>query len=166
MRRLVQPGPIHPERIESYEGRSQRLEFPLQAGLSLNEALTRPLVGAGMRCAALVFHGGALGPFSYVMPGPPDNASHVAYFSTPRSPPGETAVQIANATFGWRDGAPFVHYHGAWIEEGIHRRGARDGGCARNHRACMDAAGHRRPRRTGFRDQLHVVPSDCRTASA
>jgi predicted DNA-binding protein with PD1-like motif len=123
MRHLLQPGPIHPERIESFEGRSQRLEFPLQAGLSLNDALTRPLIDAGMKSAALVFRGGALGPFSYVMPGPPDNASHVAYFSAPHSPPGETAVEVANATFGWRDGAPFVHCHGAWIEESTHRRG-------------------------------------------
>ena len=76
-----------------------------------------------MKCAALVFQGGALGPFSYVMPGPPTDDAHVAYFSAPRSPPGETVVEIANATFGWRDGAPFVHCHGAWIEEGTHRRG-------------------------------------------
>lgn len=123
MRRLVQPGPVHPERIESYEGRSRRLEFSLQPGLSLNDALTRPLVAAGMQSAALVFQGGALGPFSYVMPGPPIDDAHVAYFSAPRSPPGETVVQIANATFGWRDGEPFVHCHGAWIEEGIRRRG-------------------------------------------
>jgi predicted DNA-binding protein with PD1-like motif len=123
MRNLVQPGPIHPERIESYEGRSQRLEYSLQAGLSLNDALTGPLVAAGMRCAAIVFHGGALGPFSYVMPGPPDGPGHVAYFSAPRSPPGITDVEIANATFGWRDGKPFVHCHGSWIEEAAHRRG-------------------------------------------
>jgi predicted DNA-binding protein with PD1-like motif len=32
-------------------------------------------------------------------------------------------VESANATFGWRDGAPFVHCHGAWIEEGTRRRG-------------------------------------------
>jgi predicted DNA-binding protein with PD1-like motif len=123
MRRLIQPGPVHPERIESCEGRSRRLEFSLQPGLTLNEALTRPLVDAGMTCAALVFQGGALGPFSYVMPGPPTDDAHVAYFSAPRAPPGETVVEIANATFGWRDGAPFVHCHGAWIEEGTHRRG-------------------------------------------
>jgi predicted DNA-binding protein with PD1-like motif len=123
MRRLVQPGPSHPERIESFEGRSRRLEFSLQPGLSLNDALTRPLVAAGMRSAALVFEGGALGPFSYVMPGPPTDDKHVAYFSAPRSPSGETVVEIANATFGWRDDAPFVHCHGAWIEEGTHRRG-------------------------------------------
>jgi predicted DNA-binding protein with PD1-like motif len=123
MRRLVQPGPAHPERIESFEGRSHRLEFPLQPGLTLNEALTRPLVAAGMRSAALAFEGGALGPFSYVMPGPSTDDAHVAYFSAPRSPPGETVVEIANATLGWRDGEPFVHCHGAWIEEGTHRRG-------------------------------------------
>lgn len=123
MRRLAQPGPAHPERIESYEGHSRRLEFSLQPGLSLNDALTRPLVASGIRCAALVFQGGALGPFSYVMPGPPTDNQHAAYFSTPRSPLGETAVEIANATFGWRDGAPFVHCHGAWIEDGTRRRG-------------------------------------------
>jgi predicted DNA-binding protein with PD1-like motif len=123
MRHLVQPGPIHPERIEICEGRSQKLDFVLKAGLSLNDALTRPLVAAGMGCAAMVFRGGALGPFSYVMPGPPDGPNHVAYFSAPRSPPGITDVEIANATFGWRDGEPFVHCHGAWIEEATHRRG-------------------------------------------
>lgn len=122
-RRLIQPGPIDPGRIESVEGRSERLEFPLQPGLTLNDALTRPLVAAGMQSAALVFRGGAMGPFRYVMPGPPDNETHVAYFSAPRSPPGETDVQIANATFGWRDNAPFVHCHGAWIEQATHRRG-------------------------------------------
>jgi predicted DNA-binding protein with PD1-like motif len=123
MRRLIQPGPVHLERIETCEGRSRRLEFSLQPGLTLNEALTRPLVDAGMTCAALVFQGGALGPFSYVMPGPPTDDAHVAYFSAPRSPPGETVVEIANATFGWRDGAPFVHCHGSWIEEATRRRG-------------------------------------------
>ena len=123
MRRLIQPGPSQPDRIESYEGRCQRLEFPLQVGLSLNDALTRPLMAAGMQCAALVFHGGALGPFGYVMPGPPDGPTHVAYFSAPRAPPGETVVEIANATFGWRDNAPFVHCHGAWIEQATDRRG-------------------------------------------
>jgi predicted DNA-binding protein with PD1-like motif len=123
MRTLIQPGPTHPERIESYEGRCRRLEYSLQPGASLNNALTQPLVAAGMQCAALVFEGGALGPFNYVMPGPPDGPSHVAYFSAPRSPSGETVVEIANATFGWRDDAPFIHCHGAWVEQGTRRRG-------------------------------------------
>ena len=49
MRRLIQPGPVHPERIETCEGSSRRLEFSLQPGLTLNEALTRPLVALGRR---------------------------------------------------------------------------------------------------------------------
>jgi predicted DNA-binding protein with PD1-like motif len=120
---LKQPGPVHPERIESVEGHGHALAFMLRAGVSLNEALTRPLVEAGMKSATLTLAGGALGPFSYVMPGPPDGPEHVAYFSPPRSPAGTTRVEIANATFGWRDGAPFVHCHGAWIENGERRGG-------------------------------------------
>jgi len=122
MRALIQPGPVHPDRIECVEGHGHAFAFMLRTGVSLNEALTRPLVEAGMRCATLTFAGGALGPFSYVMPGPPDGPAHVAYFSAPRSPEGTTRVEIANATFGWRDGEPFVHCHGAWIE-GDERRG-------------------------------------------
>ena len=123
MRALKQPGPVHPERIDSVEGLGHALAFMLQAGVPLNQALTKPLVEAGMRGGTLVFAGGAFGPFSYVMPGPPDGPAHVAYFSAPRSPAGITRVEIANATFGWRDGAPFVHCHGAWLENGGRRGG-------------------------------------------
>src|SRR6185312_16689979 len=123
MRSLKQPGPIHPQRIESIEGHGHAFAFMLQTGVSLNEALTKPLVDAGMRGGTLTFAGGALGPFSYVMPGPPDGPAHVAYFSDSRSPAGITRVEIANATFGWRDGGPFVHCHGAWIENGERRGG-------------------------------------------
>ena len=48
----------------------------------------------------LVVKGGALNPFRYVMPGPADDASHVAYFSAPRAPMGVTRIEQANATFG------------------------------------------------------------------
>ncbi|HEX5326079.1 MAG TPA: DUF296 domain-containing protein [Acetobacteraceae bacterium] len=123
MRRLRQPGPAAPERIESVACHGRAIEFMLEPGLSLNEALTRPLIAAGMRSGSLSFAGGAFGPFSYVTPGPPRDAQHVAYFSDPRSP-GEARVEIANATFGWRDGVPFVHCHGAWIEPD----GSRSGG--------------------------------------
>jgi len=123
MRALKQPGPVHRERIESVEGHGHALAFMLRAGTSLNQALTQPLLEAGMKSATLTFAGGALGPFSYVMPGPSDGPAHVAYFSAPRSPAGTTRVEIANATFGWRDGAPLVHCHGAWLENDARRGG-------------------------------------------
>ena len=123
MRTLQQPGPVHPRRIESFGGIAHTLTFPLRTGLSLLEAATGPLVEAGWRGGTLTFTGGAFTPFRYVMPGPPDDASHVAYFSSPVTPAGITRIEQANATFGWRDDNPFLHCHAAWTEQGSARRG-------------------------------------------
>lgn len=123
MRTLLQPGPVHPARFDSFQGEPLALEYTLAPGLSLNEALTAPLVVAGMQSATVTFGGGALARFRYVMPGPPDSALHVAYFTAPRTPAGETTVDAANATFGWNDGKAFVHIHGAWTEADGSRHG-------------------------------------------
>ncbi len=123
MRTLVQPGPVHPRRIESFAGAVRTLNFPLRTGLSLLEAATGPLVEAGWRGGTLSFTGATFDPFRYVMPGPPDDASHVAYFSAPRAPEGRVRIEQANATFGWHDNRPFLHCHAAWIEPDGARRG-------------------------------------------
>jgi len=123
MRALVQPGPVHPARFDSLQGEPLALDYMLVPGLSLNEALTAPLVAAGMQSATVTFGGGALAPFHYVMPGPPDSAMHVAYFTAPRAPSAETRVDVANATFGWDSGKPYVHIHGAWTEADGSRHG-------------------------------------------
>ena len=123
MRTLLQPGPVHPRRIDSFAVAARPLTFSLQEGQSLLEAATRPLVNAGWRGGTLSFSGGAFDPFRYVMPGPPDDASHVAYFSKPRAPSGITRIEQANATFGWRDGQPYLHCHAAWTESSGARRG-------------------------------------------
>lgn len=123
MRSLRQPGPIHPQRIDSFGVFAQRLTFELRTGMSLLEAATGPLVDAGWRGGTLTFSGAAFDPFRYVMPGPPDDASHVAYFSAPRAPAGITRIEQANATFGWHDGKPFLHCHAVWTEADGMRRG-------------------------------------------
>ena len=123
MRTLLQPGPVHPRRIDSFGGVARKLTFPLRTGLPLLEAASGPLVEAGWRGGTLTFSGGALDPFRYVMPGPPDNAKHVAYFSAPRAPAGTTQIEQANATFGWHDGEPYLHCHAAWTEPDGARRG-------------------------------------------
>ena len=87
------------------------------------EAASGPLVEAGWRGGTLSFTGGAFNSFRYVMPGPPDDASHVAYFSAPRTPAGTTRIEQANATFGWHDDEPFLHCHAAWTEADGARRG-------------------------------------------
>jgi predicted DNA-binding protein with PD1-like motif len=123
IRSLRQPGPVHPSRIDSFRGNPQELRFAPQAGVTLNEALTAPLLQAGFQCGTVTFKATAVNPFRYVMPGPADNDSHVAYFSAPSAPSGTTRIEQANATFGWSDGKPFIHCHAAWIEPDGSRRG-------------------------------------------
>ncbi len=128
MRRLTQPGPAPAERIESLAARGVLFGYALEPGRTLIEALTAPLVAAGMQSAAITFTNAALAPFRYVLPGPPRDQAHVAWFSDPHRPAGDparpTMVETANATFGWRDGAPFVHCHGVWVEpDGTSRGG-------------------------------------------
>ena len=123
IRSLRQPGPIHPNRIDAFRGDAHPLRFALKPGLSLNQAVTAPLVEAGFQCGATVFAATALNPLRYVMPGPADDASHVAYFTEPRSSSGTARVEQANATFGWADGKPFIHCHAAWMEPDGSRRG-------------------------------------------
>ena len=58
MRTLVQPGPVHPARFESFQGEPTALRYTLAPGLTLNEALTAPLVAAGMQSATDNFRRG------------------------------------------------------------------------------------------------------------
>lgn len=123
IRSLRQPGPTHPNRIDCFRGELHTMRFPLQPGVTLNEAITAPLVEAGFQCGTVTFRGTALNPFRYVMPGPADDASHVAYFTAPRATSGTTHIQQGNATFGWADGKPFIHCHATWVEPDGSRRG-------------------------------------------
>ena len=156
MRRLHQPGPAPPDRVESFAGHCREIAFTLQPGQSLNAALTQPLVAAGMTCGSIVFDAAVLSPFSYVVPGPARDPCHVAYFSEPRSPR-HARVQIANATFGWRDGAPFVHCHSAWIEPD----GTRRGGHVLPHETVVASGGPARAWATA--DVTVVVEPDAET---
>ncbi len=122
MRRLVQPGPAPSERIEAALGHGRTLEYELQPGLVLIEALMRPVVSAGLRGGTAVFRDAVLSPFRYVFPGPATRRAARAWFSEPRAAPG-SRIETANATLGWRDGAPFVHCHAVWTEPDGLRRG-------------------------------------------
>lgn len=123
IRSLRQPGRPHPSRIDVFRGDPQALCIRLDPGMTLNEAITGRLVEAGFQCGTVTFSGTAVNPFRYVMPGPSDDDSHVAYFTAPRAPLGITRIERANATFGWADGKPFVHCHAAWTEPDGGRRG-------------------------------------------
>lgn len=123
MRSLRQPGPEHPTRIDCFHGEARQIHITLRAGTTLNDAITAPLVAAGFQAATVTIAGAALNPLRYVMPGPPDNASHVAYFTAPAAPAGTCHLIQANATFGWNAGKPSVHCHAAWTEPDGQTRG-------------------------------------------
>lgn len=123
IRSLRQPGPVHPSRIDALRGDPYKLHFALKPGISLNEAVAAPLVEAGFQCGTVELKATAVNPFRYVMPGPADDAAHVAYFTAPRAPSGTTRIEQANATFGWADGKPSIHCHAVWIEPDGSRRG-------------------------------------------
>lgn len=122
-RRLAQPGPAEPVRIESFAGRGRTLEFALEPGQSLNDAVARPLLEAGTEGAALTLDGGSFHPFTYLMPALAPDDEHAAWYSAPVSPGGEARIETANVTFGRREGLPFIHCHGLWIEADGRRRG-------------------------------------------
>lgn len=123
MRRLGQPGLAPAERIVARAGKATALVVALEAGCSLNEALTAPLASAGFTCGTLVFGDIVLAPFRYYLPGPPRDRTHAAWFAGPHGA-GFALVERANATFGWRDGAPYVHCHAVWMEpDGTRRAG-------------------------------------------
>ncbi len=86
------------------------------AGARLLDALAALLEDGGAESACLTLSGGTLSPFAYVIPALSPDASHAAYYSDIRRPPGESALDVAAVTVGLRDGKPFFHCHALWTE--------------------------------------------------
>jgi predicted DNA-binding protein with PD1-like motif len=118
-RRVVHPGPAAATRIESAIGQLRDVRFTAQPGLPLVDAMAGPLAAAGIRGGAVDLAGLCLAPFDYVIPAQSRDADHVAYYSETRRARGVVDVESGTATFGWRDGAPFLHAHALWHEAGL-----------------------------------------------
>ena len=121
--RLAQPGPALLPRVESLAARATRLDFTLDPGLNLLEAVARPLRAAGFASAVLELAGGGFGPFAYVVPAHAPDAVHAAWYSATHQPPGGARLERGNVTFGQRDGAPWLHCHAIWQEAAGRRAG-------------------------------------------
>ena len=115
-RKLIQPGPVSPERLESRRGTFRKLDFTLEPGVTINEAVTRPLLQAGLAGAMVEIEGGALGPFTYVLPAASPDRDHAAFYSRSYRIDGLSVLHRAGVSVGWRDDAPFIHCHGVWTE--------------------------------------------------
>ncbi len=116
MRRVVQPGPPAPERIQWVEARGRAFSFTLEAGLPLLEAARRGFAAQGFVGGTLNFRAGALGPFAYVMPALSKTGDNAAFYSDAFRPAGVTRLNVGAMTLGERDGAPFFHCHALWTE--------------------------------------------------
>jgi predicted DNA-binding protein with PD1-like motif len=116
MRRIVQPGPEAPERIQWVAARGRSFSFTLEAGLPLLEAAHRGFAAEGFAGGVLRWAGGALGPFAYVMPALSRTGANAAFYSDTFRPAGITRLKLAAMTLGSRDGAPFFHCHALWTE--------------------------------------------------
>ena len=121
-----QPGPRQVPRVVSLLGTAHPLEFVLEPGLSLLEAVARPLRRAGFTSAVLELTGGGFGPFAYVLPAAAADATHAAWYSAPHMPPAGAQLKRGCVTFGQRTGQDghedWLHCHGVW-QEAAGRRG-------------------------------------------
>jgi predicted DNA-binding protein with PD1-like motif len=116
MRRIVQPGPPVPARIQWVEARGRAFALKLEAGLPLLEAASRGFAAQGFAGGTLNIGAGALGPFAYVMPALSKTGETAAFYSDTFRPAGVTRLKTASMTLGRRDGAAFFHCHGLWTE--------------------------------------------------
>jgi predicted DNA-binding protein with PD1-like motif len=116
MRRIEQPGPLAPERIQWVEARARSFRLTLDAGLPLLEAARGGFAAEGFCGGTLNMRRGALGPFAYVMPALSKTKENAAFYSDTFRPAGVARLKLATMTLGSRDGAPFFHCHGLWCE--------------------------------------------------
>ena len=113
-RRIAHPGPPAAIRIESASGRLREISFTAEPGSTLVDAMAGPLAAAGIRGGAVDLAGLRLDPFEYVMPAQSPDADHVAYYSDTHRPADGVLVESGTATYGRRDGMPFLHAHALW----------------------------------------------------
>jgi len=116
MRRIAQPGPPAPERIQWVEARGRAFTFTLEAGLPLLEAARRGFAAEGFAGGTLNIGEGALGTFAYVMPALSTTGENAAFYSDTFRPAGVMRLKLGAMTLGSRDGAPFFHCHALWRE--------------------------------------------------
>jgi predicted DNA-binding protein with PD1-like motif len=116
MRQVKQPGAPVAQRIQWVEARGRGFSFALEAGVPLLEAARRGFAAQGFVGGVLNIRGGALGPFAYVMPALSTTGENAAFYSHTFRPEGKTWLKQATMTLGERDGAPFFHCHGLWLE--------------------------------------------------
>jgi len=118
------PGQPDPQRIVTEAGAGQHARFTLEPGRSLRDAMHIPLAQAGIDGATVRFENLRVSPHHFLMPAVAVDDQHAAFYSAPYAIEEGTLIEYACATYGRKDGAPFVHCHAVWRD----RNGERQGG--------------------------------------
>jgi hypothetical protein len=123
-RTVRHPGPPDPQRIVTLSGPAMHLDFTLEAGMSLRDAISIPLARAGLDGGTVRFANLPVSPLHFLMPALAVDDQHAAFYSAPQAMEEGTVIEYACATAGRKDGEPFVHCHAIWRG----RDGQRQGG--------------------------------------
>jgi len=117
------PGSPDPVRIVSLAGKAASASFTLHAGMNLRDAISMPLAAAGINGATVRFENLRVSPHHFLMPALSHDGKHAAFYSAPHEVDGGVVIELACATYGRRDGAPFVHCHAIWRDAEGKRQG-------------------------------------------
>lgn len=113
-RTLIHPGQFNPVRIQSMHSESGRhIRLSLMPGLSLFDALVRPLAVIGVKNASTTILGGFFEELHYCVARPDPSRHAVVAYSHPIHA-GRAYMVFGNATVGkGLGGGPLVHCHAA-----------------------------------------------------
>ena len=124
-RTLMHPGPVGPVRLEHLHAATARhVRLALEPGLSVREALIRPLHALGIRSASMTLLGGSLAQLLYCIAPADASGERVANYTRPIDA-GASALVFGNATLGIGPrGEPLVHCHATFVRaDGLARGG-------------------------------------------
>ncbi len=113
-RTLIHPGAFNPIRIQSkHAHRGNHIRLSLQPGLSLYDALVKPLAEIGVKHASTTILGGFFEALDYCV-APPDPSGRAIVAYTDPIHAGWAYMVFGNATIGKNQrGSPIVHCHAA-----------------------------------------------------
>ena len=113
-RTLIHPGRFNPVRINSlHAARARHVRLVLAPGLTLFEALVRPLASIGIHNASTTILGGYCDQMHYCVAPPDPTGRAVIAYSEPIDA-GASYIVFGNATLGRSmTGEPLVHCHAA-----------------------------------------------------
>lgn len=112
------PGPSALDRRQSKRADLHVIEATLAPGQPICSAIGDALEPYGITAAAITFESLALEPMRYVMPAFSDTPDRVAFYSRTYAPEGTFEIEAATATYGHKEGAPFIHCHALWRDAG------------------------------------------------